>query len=356
MMGSDFFYRDKIPVVILGATGTVGQRFIELLAVHPWFQIVAVAASERSVGRRYGEVVNWLMASAIPPEVASLEVLRCEPGIPGSIAFSGLDSSVAGEVETKFAEAGYIVISNSRNHRMDADVPLLIPEVNPEHLELLKVQKFGKGKIVTNPNCSVIGLTIGLKPLFDRFGIELVHAVTLQAISGAGYPGVASMDILDNVVPLIEGEEDKVETEPLKILGTYQQDGEIKPAQIKISAQCNRVPVNDGHMACVSVKLKTKPKPEEMIEAWRSFTSEAQTLGLPLAPKNPIHYFDEKNYPQPKIHRNLDKGMCVSIGRLQDCPILDYKFSLLSHNTIRGAAGGAILCAELMVRKGYIFW
>lgn len=355
MMGADLHFRDKISVGILGATGSVGQHFVNILSRHPWFQITALAASERSQGKTYRQATNWLLPEAMPQEVADMEVRPCVPDLPCSIVFSGLDSSVAGEIETQFAQKGYIVLSNARNHRMDPDVPLLIPEVNPEHLELLKIQKYGKGKIVTNPNCSTIGVAMALKPLFDRFGVEALHVVTMQAISGAGYPGVASLDIFDNVIPFISGEEDKVETEPLKILGKYQQ-GSIAPAKIAISAQCNRVAVSDGHTGCLAVKLGKKAAPEELVTAWREFSSEVQEMRLPTAPEKPIYYFEEENYPQPKRHRGLDKGMAVSIGRLRPCPLFDYKFVILSHNTIRGAAGCAILNAELMLKKGYIYW
>lgn len=355
MMGSDLHFRDKVSVGILGATGSVGQKFVQLLSRHPWFDITAVAASERSTGKKYKDAVNWLMPVALPPEIAEMEVMPCKPDLKCRIVFSGLDSNVAGEIETQFALAGYIVISNSRNHRMDPDVPLLIPEVNSTHLDIIKTQTFPKGKIVTDPNCSVIGLALALKPLMDSFGIDAVNVVTMQAISGAGYPGVASLDILDNVIPYIHGEEHKVETEPLKILGTYK-DGRIENADFKISAQCNRVPVCDGHMACVSINLKRKASKEEIIEAWNSYQGEAQKLKLPTAPEKPLYYFEEENYPQPKLHRLLDKGMAVSIGRLRKCHLFDYKFALLSHNTIRGAAGGAILNAELMLKLGHIFW
>jgi len=262
----------KIPVAVLGATGSVGQRFIEILATHPWFEITAIAASERSAGKKYREAVNWLMSTPIPKSIADMTISPCIPNLPCSIVFSGLDSSVAGEIETAFAEKGYIVHSNARNHRMVENVPLLIPEVNADHLALTKHQK-SKGKIVTNPNCSTIGLVIALKPLLDAFGIELVHVVTMQAVSGAGYPGVASLDIMDNVIPLIKGEEDKMETEPLKILGKYA-NGKIEYNTFQISAQCNRVAVNDGHTECVAIKFKKKPTKEQMIEAWTSFRAE----------------------------------------------------------------------------------
>lgn len=350
MLGADFQFRDKVRVGILGATGAVGQKFVELLADHPWFELTALAASEKSQGKPYSQAVNWILSSPLPQKAAELEVLPCKPNLPCAIVFSGLDSSVAGEIEKDFAENGYMVVSNASNYRMAKDVPLLIPEVNPDHLELLKLQKT-KGKVVTNPNCSVIGLALALKPLHQQFGIEALHVTTLQAISGAGYPGVASLDILDNVIPFIKGEEHKIETEPQKILGTLD-----KPAPFKISAQCNRVPVTDGHMACVSIKLMRKPTQQDMIDAWEHFTSEAQSLGLPSAPQRPVHYFAEDKYPQPRLHRTLDKGMAVSVGRLQPCPLLDYKFTLLSHNTVRGAAGCALLNAELLMRKGFIFW
>lgn len=285
----------KIKVGILGATGSVGQKFIELLENHPWFEISSVAASDRSSLRPYREAVNWFMQTPIPPSIAQMPVDRCEPGLDCKMIFSGLDSSVAGEIETKFAQAVYIVISNSKNHRFDSDVPLLIPEVNSDHLLILKHQKYGKGMIVTNPNCSTIGLIIALKPLIDKFGIETVNVVTMQAPSGAGYPGVPGLDCVDNVLSFIQGEEKKIETEPLKILGNYE-NGSIKNIDLKISTQCNRVPVLDGHL----------------------------------------------------------EGMAVSIGRLRECNIFDFKFVLLSHNTIRGAAGGTILNAELMKVKNYL--
>ncbi|MEJ5351583.1 MAG: aspartate-semialdehyde dehydrogenase [Melioribacteraceae bacterium] len=342
----------KIPVGILGATGSVGQRFLELLSNHPWFEVVELAASDKSAGKKYSEAANWIMQTPLPEKFANMIVKKCEPNLESKIVFSGLDASVAGEIETAFAEAGYYVISNARNHRFDDDVPLMIPEVNPEHLELLKSQKY-KGGIVTNPNCSTIGLALALKPLHDKFGIEAVNVVTMQAVSGAGYPGLPSMDIIDNVIPFISGEEKKMETEPLKILGKLNTN-KIEFADIKISAQCNRVAVIDGHTECVQVKLKTKTTVDEIIKVWKEFKSLPQELDLPFAPKNPIVYLFEEKYPQPKIHRNIEKGMATSIGRLRECPLFDFKFVILSHNTIRGAAGGTILIAELMKAKGYI--
>jgi aspartate-semialdehyde dehydrogenase len=344
----------KIAVGILGATGMVGQKFIELLSEHPWFEIVTLAASERSQGKKYGESMRWMMASSLSPRLANMLIQPCLPqSFPCQVVFSGLDSAVAGDLEANFAKAGYIVISNSRNHRMDPEVPLVIPEVNGNHLELVKTQRFSPGMIVTNPNCSVIGLATALKPIINRWGIEKTNVVTLQAISGAGYPGIPSFDILDNVIPFIAGEEEKVQTEPIKILGSLQ-NGRVQPYQMAISAQCNRVAVMDGHMACVSVKLNQSATAEEMIQAWQTFSSDPQALNLPMAPTKAVIYLHDEKHPQPKLHRHLDKGMAVCIGRLRKCPLFDWKFTILSHNTIRGAAGCAILNAELMVAKGYI--
>lgn len=343
----------KISVGILGATGMVGQKFVELLSSHPWFEIVSLAASDRSIGKRYAEAMKWSMPTALPQKIADMPVVACHPVLPCNVVFSGLDSSVAGEIEESFAKAGYKVISNSSNHRMDPDVPLLVPEINSEHLKLIQHQHFGQGAIITNPNCSVIGITMALKPLLDKWGIEAVNVVTLQALSGAGYPGVPSMDILDNVIPYISGEEAKVEQEPLKIMGTCHEK-KIVPYPMHLSAQCTRVSVADGHLACVSVKLKKKAKANEIIAAWREFEGEPQCLKLPMAPKHPIIYLEDERHPQPKLHRTLEGGMAVSVGRLRECPLFDWKFIILSHNTIRGAAGCAILNAELMAKKGYL--
>lgn len=354
-MGSEFHFRDKITVAILGATGSVGQRFVELLSRHPWFQITALAASEKSVGKRYGEAVKWLQPTPLSEHIAEMPLSECVPSISANLIFSALDPSAAAIVESAFANAGHIVITNAKNHRMQPDIPLLIPEVNSSHLELLGYQKFNGGKIIANPNCCAVGLAIALKPLIDLFGVEAVHVVTMQAISGAGYPGVPALDIQDNIIPYIADEEEKLETEPLKILGKLE-GGQISPADIKISAQCNRVPISDGHTQCVSIKFKTKPSKKDIIDAWKTFSGEPQKLALASAPEKPIHYFDSDYLPQPKLQRNIDKGMAISIGHLRECPLLDYKFNLVSHNTIRGGAGGAVLCAELLVRKGHIFW
>ncbi len=343
----------KIKTAILGATGSVGQKFIELLSDHPWFEIHELAASERSADKKYSQAVNWVMQSPLQKEAAEKIVLNCASTLESKIVFSALDASVAGKIEEDFARAGYLVISNARNHRFDDDVPLIVPEVNADHLELVKLQKFGEGAIVTNPNCSAIGLSMALKPLHDNFGIDAVNVVTMQAISGGGYPGVPSMDILDNVIPFIGGEEEKMEKEPLKILG-MQKGNKIEFAQLKISAQCNRVSVIDGHTECVQVNLKRKAAKEEIIKAWIEFIAEPQKLNLPFAPMNPIIYLDGDKHPQPRMHRNLGGGMSVAIGRLRHCSLFDYKFVLLSHNTVRGAAGGTILIAELMKAKGYL--
>ena len=342
---------DKIKVAVLGATGSVGQKFVELLTNHPWFELHEVAASERSAGKLYKDATNWIMSSELSDKYANLTVKECKPNLEAKIVFSGMDASVAGEIETQFAEAGYYVISNARNHRFDLDVPLVIPEVNHEHLKLVKTQSY-KGGIVTNPNCSTIGLVLALKPLFDNFGIEALNVVTLQSISGGGYPGISSMDILDNVIPFIGGEEAKMESEPLKILGSLNND-KIEYAEMKVSTQCNRVAVIDGHLECVQVSLKNKASLDEVKNALKDYSSEPQRLGLPSAPRNPIVYHEEDKYPQPKTHRNLGNGMTVSVGRLREDSLFDYKFVVLSHNTIRGAAGGTILVAELMKAKGY---
>ncbi len=343
----------KIPVGVLGATGSVGQKFIELLSGHPWFEITEIAASEKSANKRYSDCVNWVSSVPLPEKIGNLELKPCEPGLKCKVVFSGLDARVAGEIETDFARNGYTVISNSKNHRMDTDVPLLVPEINSDHLDITASQPYDGGCIVTNPNCSTTGLVLALKPLLDAFGLAEVNVVTLQALSGAGYPGVASLDILDNVIPYISGEEDKLESEPKKIFGTFK-DGGIQPLELNISAQCNRVAVLDGHLECVQIKLKKNAGPDELINSWLNFSGEPQILDLPSAPAKPIYYFHQDHYPQPKLHRNLDKGMAVSIGRLRPDSLFDYKFVILSHNTIRGAAGGAILCAEMMKVKGLI--
>jgi len=346
----------KTSVAILGATGAVGQRFVQLLANHPWFHVAEVVASERSAGKSYREACTWRLPGSIPEAVAGLPVKPLDAALQSSLLFSGLDSSVAGEAEAAFAAKGHAVVSNSRNHRMGADVPLLIPEVNPSHLEALTVQRkrTGGGYVVTNPNCSVVGLALALAPLHAAFGVEAVAVATLQALSGAGYPGVASLDIGDNVLPFIGGgEEEKIETEPQKILGGYNGTG-FRPAAIRISASVHRVAVNDGHTMAAFVKLGRKASPQEAAQALATFRGEPQERGLPTAPKNPIHVLLEDNRPQPKLDRDREGGMAVSVGRIREDRIFDLRFEALVHNTIRGAAGAAILNAELLAARGLL--
>ncbi|MEK6982948.1 MAG: aspartate-semialdehyde dehydrogenase [Nanoarchaeota archaeon] len=343
----------KVKVGILGATGMVGQRFVDLLQNHPWFEITELAASEKSANKSYEETMKgrWMASAQIPQKAKDVKVKECRPDLDCKIVFSALDSLVAGPIEENFARNGYIVSSNSKNHRMDIDVPLLIPEVNPEHLAIVKKQqKRFKGFIVTNPNCSAIGLAVALKPLQDAFGLERVFITTMQALSGAGYPGVASLDILDNVVPYISGEEEKIETETLKLLGKIS-NGKISFADFKISAQCNRVSVKDGHLESVNIGLAKKADLEQIKSTFRSF-NPLKKMGLPSAPNPPIILREEIDRPQPKYDRDAGNGMAVTVGRLRKCNVIDYKFLVLSHNTIRGAAGAAILNAELMKVKG----
>jgi aspartate-semialdehyde dehydrogenase len=339
---------NKTPVAVLGATGTVGQRFLTLLDDHPWFEVAALTASDRSAGKAYGDAVRWVQATPLPRRFAEMEVLPTKPGILSGdcpLVFSALDASVAGEAETAFAKKGHLVVSNAKSHRLDQDVPLVVPEVNAEHLELARSSPHAPGAIVANPNCSTIGLVLALKPLADEFGIKKVSVVTMQAISGAGLPGVASYEISDNVVPYIAGEEDKMQAETRKIL----DDDDLI-----LSPQCNRVPVLDGHLQCVSVELDRKAEPSALRAAWEEFEGEPQRLDLPTAPRRPVHYLEGDASPQPRLHRELDKGMAASVGRLRPCPLFDYKFVTLSHNTLRGAAGGALLLAELAVAKGLL--
>jgi aspartate-semialdehyde dehydrogenase len=345
--------RDKVPVAVLGATGSVGQRFLTLLADHPWFDVQALTASDRSAGKAYGDAANWLQSTPLPERFARMEVLKSTPPIPCQLVFSALDASVAGEVETAFASLGHVVVSNAKSHRMDPSVPLVVPEVNPEHLQLARTSSNGGGAILTNPNCSTIGLVLALKPLWDAFGLKRVSVVTMQAISGAGFPGVPSYQILDNVVPYIPGEEEKIESETRKILGTFDS-GAVRDAEIRLSAQCHRVPVLDGHLLAVSVELGRKAEASELRDAWERFSGEPQAKALPTAPRHPVHFLEEDDAPQPRLHRDLDGGMAASVGRLRPCSILDFKFDTLSHNTIRGAAGGALLLAELAVAKGLL--
>lgn len=346
----------KFRVGILGATGTVGQRFIQLLQGHPQFEVTALAASGRSQGKHYAEACSWRLTGDMPESVSNLLVQAPEPPLDCDLVFSSLPGDIARETEGRFAAAGYPVISNSSAYRMDEDVPLLIPEVNPDHLSLLTKQqtKFAHGGfIVTNPNCSTIMLALALAPLHSQFTVKSVVATTMQALSGAGYPGVASMDILDNVLPFIGGEEEKIEQETVKILGGSNGDS-IKNAEIQVSAQCNRVNVADGHFASVRVGLGNAASLQEIRDAFTSFASLPQQLKLHSAPPHPIMVRDELDRPQPKLDRDAGNGMSITIGRLQTDPVLDYRFVVLSHNTIRGAAGAAILNAELLIAKGIL--
>jgi aspartate-semialdehyde dehydrogenase len=345
----------KLRVGILGATGMVGQRFIELLRNHPQFEVTALAASDRSQGKSFQEACIWRLAGEMPAYVKSMTVAAPAPPLDCELIFSSLPGDIARESEGAFARAGFPVISNSSAYRMDVDVPLLIPEVNHEHLELLDVQrKNGNGQqgfIVTNPNCSTIMLALALAPLHSKFGVESVIATTMQALSGAGYPGVASLAISDNVLPFIEGEEEKLEQETLKILGRLNGDT-IDTAPMNVSAQCNRVNVSDGHLASVRVKLVQPAAIAEVRDALASFTALPQELHLHSAPERPIIVRQESDRPQPRLDRGAGAGMSVTIGRLQPDNVLDYRFVALSHNTIRGAAGAAILNAELLLATG----
>ena len=341
-------------VGILGATGAVGQKFVELLAGHPWFEVVAVIASARSAGKTYREAVYWTGQAQMPEAVSDLIVGGITDSVDLDFVFSGLDASVAGEAEGDFASRGIPVISNAKNYRMHKDVPLLIPEVNPEHTRLIEKQRWTNGGfIVTNPNCSTICLVAAVKPLQDVFGIEALHITTMQAISGAGYPGVPALDILGNVIPFIGGEEEKIESEPLKLLGRISDEG-VVPLEIPISAQCNRVPVIDGHLISISARLSGSPTVEAVREAILEFKSPIEGLELPSDTGEFIRLFDDDRYPQPARQSTLGNGMVVSVGRLRRCPILGTRMVALAHNTVRGAAGGAILNAELLIRQGYI--
>lgn len=351
----------KLEVGILGATGMVGQRFVSLLERHPWFDMAWLAASDRSAGKTYAEACSWHLRAAMPAAAREMMVHECKPDgshrdqIP-LLLFSSLDSKVAGEVEHAFAQAGHVVVSNSSNYRMEPDVPLLIPEVNHEHLALVRVQRQRrgwKGMIVTNPNCTTIGLVMSLAPLERTFGLEKVLLTSMQAVSGAGYPGVPTLDILGNVIPYIKSEEEKVEQETQRLLGKLV-DGHVRPGDFAVSAHCNRVMVEDGHTESISVALKSKPKLEDLIEAWRSYRSLPQERKLPSAPAHPIVVREEKDRPQPRFDVETEGGMATVVGRARPCPVLQFKYTALSHNTIRGAAGAALLNAELMKSEGYL--
>ena len=346
----------KIPVGILGATGVVGQRFIQMLEHHPWFEVAWLAASDRSEGKPYAEAARWRLKTQIPAAVAKMQVSPAAPDAAPKVIFAALDSAIAAELEPRFAEAGCAVVSNSSALRMKEDVPLVIPEVNAGHISLIDIQEWRRksgGYVVTNPNCSAIGLVLALAPLHQRFGLDTVMAVTMQAVSGAGYPGVASLDILGNVIPFIKNEEEKMEEETKKLLGQVN-GSQVIPGDFGMSAQCNRVAVEDGHTESVSIRLKAKAKGDEIIAAWNSYRAEPQTLKLPSAPERPIVYVEANDRPQPRFDVDMGAGMTTVVGRLRPCSVLDWKFTALSHNTIRGAAGAALLNAELLKAKGYL--
>jgi aspartate-semialdehyde dehydrogenase len=345
----------RIPVGILGATGMVGQEFVSFLRDHPWFDLTWLGASDRSAGKPYREATSWRLGGETPAYVRDIVVSESKPEHAPKLIFSAMDASVATEIEQAFAAAGHVVVSNSRNHRMDEDVPLLIPEINADHLNLIPEQRRRRGwdgAIVTNPNCSTMVLAMalaGLKP----FGIRRLIVTTMQAISGAGYPGVASMDINANVIPFIGGEEEKMQQETQKILGDFA-DNIVVPLAAKVSAHCNRVPVVDGHTMTVSLELEKKPSETEILAAWKRWRGLPQELGLPSAPPCPAIYMTEKDRPQPRRDVERENGMAVFIGRLRHCPVLDFKFVAMGHNTVRGAAGAAVLNAELMKSEGWL--
>ena len=346
----------KISVTVLGATGTVGQKFIRLLAEHPWFELAAVAASSASAGKRYGDVVRWRETAALPDRIAGLTVQDCVPPLAGPIAFSALDADIAGPIEQAFARAGAYVVSNTRTHRMDPDVPLLIPEINPDHLRLIDAQRAARGwagAIITNPNCSTAALALALAPLHERFGVQRVFVATMQAVSGAGYPGVPSLDIIGNVVPYIGGEEEKIERESRKILGALAEAG-VTPAPFAVSAHTNRVAVLDGHMETVSVGFSRRVTPDEAIAAMETFRASPCVAELPSTPVPPIEVDRRPDRPQPRLDLDRGGGMGVTVGRVRPCPILDLRMVVLGHNTVRGAAGQAVQIAELLVADGRV--
>jgi aspartate-semialdehyde dehydrogenase len=351
---------EKIPVGVLGATGTVGQRFVQLLAGHPWFEVVAVTGSERTVGRPYGEAVNWMMPGPLPEKTAALTVQPTSPELEvGSrlpVVFSALPTVEAKEWETQFAAAGYAVVTNASTHRMDPDVPLLIPEVNPDHTCLIPTQQANNnwpGFIVASPNCSTTSAILPLKIFQEAFGVKAAVITTLQAISGAGHPGVPSLDVMDNVIPYIGGEDNKLENEPKKLLGEVR-DGVMYPADIQLSAQANRVPVVDGHLASISVKFERPASPEEVIAALESWLPPAVCRQLPSSPDPVLVYRYEPDRPQPRRDRDTGDGMAWTVGKVRECGVLDVRYMALTHNTLRGAASGALLNAELLKMQGYI--
>ncbi len=342
-------------VGILGATGTVGQRFIQLLEGHPWFTVTAVAASDRSEGKRYAAAAAWKLPTPLPARVADLTLTACRPPLDCDVIFSSLPGEMAGETEAAFAAAGYPVISNSSAHRLSPDVPLLVPEINPDHARLIDAQQrrrdWTRGFLVTNPNCTTLALALPLAALDRAFGVEAAMISTMQAISGAGYPGVASLDILDNVIPYIAGEETKVETEPRKILGRLAGET-VEFAPLRLSAHCHRVAVTDGHLCAASVKLKRTATAADVCAALEAFRGPAEARSLPSAPSRPIVVRYEPDRPQPRLDRDLERGMASVVGRVREDSLLDVKMTILGHNTVRGAAGAALLNAEFLAATG----
>jgi aspartate-semialdehyde dehydrogenase len=348
--------KKRIAVGVLAATGSVGQRFVQLLADHPWFEVVAVTGSERTAGRPYGEGVNWVIPGDPPASVAGLIVQETKPGLDVPVLFSALPTKKAREMEPIFAEAGYVVITNASAYRMPEDIPLLIPEINPDHTQIIAAQQAKRnwsGFIVASPNCSTTSAVLPMKVFQDAFGLEAAIMTTMQAISGAGYPGVSSLAILDNVIPYIGGEDEKLEAEPKKLLGSVD-NGAIRMADIHLSAQANRVPVIDGHLASVSVKLSRSASPAEAIEALESWQPPAICAQLPTSPERPLIYRHENDRPQPKLDRDSEDGLAWSVGKVRDCDVLDLRYLSITHNTLRGAASGSILNAELLVIQGCI--
>jgi len=346
----------KIPVAILGATGMVGQRFVQLLSDHPWFEISALASSERSVGKTYRHACRWMLDKEIPASAADMLIQEIQPTLEARIIFSALPAHVAKKVEPRFAKGGYVVCSNASAFRYEPDVPVIIPEINHDHLTLLEPQKKNRGwdgLIITSPNCTTTGIAIPLKPLYQKFGISKIFAVSMQAISGAGYPGHSFLDIADNVIPFIPGEEEKVQTEINLLLGKMNGNHRI-PAEITISAQANRVSVKEGHTICLSMAFERKPSLNELIRVLEDFKGISGLPYLPGSPEQIIIVREEQDRPQPRSDRNAGGGMSVSVGRIRECPLLDYRMVTVSHNTLRGAASGSILNAELLVAKQLI--
>ncbi len=342
--------REPVPVALLGATGSVGQRFVRLLEGHPWFRPTSLGASPRSAGKRYGDAVRWSLDGAPPADVASMTLRRADEAFTEPLVLSALDADVAGPIEAACAAAGALVVTNARNHRMDAGVPLVVPEVNPDHLALLDG---AARRIVANPNCATIGLVLALAPLHRAFGVRRVIVTSMQALSGAGLVGGEGLRLDDTLVPFIGGEEDKLVNEPRKILGAREGEA-ILPASIEVSPTCVRVPVSDGHTLSVSVELARPAGADDVRAAWDDFRAPEEVRGLPSAPARPLVVLDDADAPQPAAHRDLGAGMTASVGRLRPCGVLDWKFVTLSHNTVRGAAGGALLAAELAVARGLL--